>query len=212
MARTSTTANAILGLLALRPRWATTQLTEQIGRNMRFLWPRAVSRVFAEAKSLVERGMATSTTEARTGRGAPTRTLYRITPAGRRQVRSWIATDPRPLTLECEALLRVLLADLGTIDDLRRAVRSVASDADEMIHVARAVAGEYLTGTAPFQDDVHVRAMVFDFLVGFATSASEWARRADAYIDRWPQLDDRDRAKAAIDLIRDGTARLPDTA
>jgi PadR family transcriptional regulator, regulatory protein AphA len=209
--RTSTTAHAVLGLLALRRRWATTELTDQIGRNMRFFWPRAASRVFAEAKGLVEQGWATSATEPRSGRGAPTRTLYRITPAGRRRVRDWMATRPRPTTLECEALLRVLLADLGTVDDLRRAVQSVASDADDIIGVANVIAEEYLSGTAPFQDDVHVRALVFDYLAGFATNARDWAGRAEAYVDRWSALDDDGRTAAALDLIRERVASLRET-
>ena len=36
MRRTATTANAILGLLALRPEWSTWELTKQLRRNMRF--------------------------------------------------------------------------------------------------------------------------------------------------------------------------------
>ena len=52
MPRANTTANAILGLLALRPSWTATELTDQIGRNMRYFWPRAASRVFGEARAL----------------------------------------------------------------------------------------------------------------------------------------------------------------
>src|SRR5205807_1386136 len=147
------------------------------------------------------RGWATSATEGRTGRGAPTRTVYRITPAGRRQVRAWMASPPRVMTLESEALLRVLLADLGTVEDLRRAVQSIASDAHNMTVVGQMVAEEYLSGSAPFQDDVHVRALVFDFLQGFAANAADWASRAEAYIDHWSELEDDGRASAGLDLI-----------
>ena len=48
--RTATTANAILGLLALRKEWSTWELTKQLRRNMRFFWPRAESRIYDEAK------------------------------------------------------------------------------------------------------------------------------------------------------------------
>ena len=40
MPRANTTADAILGLLALRGSWTATELTAQIGRNMRFFWLR----------------------------------------------------------------------------------------------------------------------------------------------------------------------------
>src|SRR5436309_6533601 len=91
--RTATTANAILGLLALRKQWSTWELTQQLRRNMRFFWPRAESQIYEEAKSLVGKGYA-STEEVYTGRRR--RTLYRITPAGRRALKAWLATPPRP--------------------------------------------------------------------------------------------------------------------
>ena len=58
MRRTATTANALLGLLALRPSWTTWELTKQLRRNMRFFWPRVESRIYDEARTLVERGWA----------------------------------------------------------------------------------------------------------------------------------------------------------
>src|SRR4051794_18519541 len=53
MRRTATTANAILGLLALQREWSTWELTKQLRRNMRFFWPRAESQIYVEAKGLV---------------------------------------------------------------------------------------------------------------------------------------------------------------
>ena len=50
--KTASTANALLGLLALRPEWTTWELTTQLRRNMRFFWPRAESRIPAELKRL----------------------------------------------------------------------------------------------------------------------------------------------------------------
>ena len=210
MPRANTTANAILGLLALRPSWTATELTDQIGRNMRYFWPRAASRVFAEARALVARGSATATAEERSGRGAQIRTRYRITPAGRRRLRRWLASPPKPAVLESEALLRVLLADLGTTDDLLTAIRSVGAEADELFTVADGIAHEYLTGTAPFQDDVHARALVFDYLVGFARLSADWALRAEEYVARWNDMDDDRRADAGVDLIRRSAARSSD--
>jgi DNA-binding PadR family transcriptional regulator len=53
----STTSHAILGQLA----WgeATTyELVKAMVRNMRFMWPRAESRIYEEAKRLVDAGLA----------------------------------------------------------------------------------------------------------------------------------------------------------
>src|SRR5215467_16291265 len=102
--RTATTANALLGLLALRPSWAIYELTQQLRRNMRWFWPRVESRIYDEAKNLVQRGLATAETETAGGRE---RTVYAITGEGKRQVQTWLNSVPNETALESEPLLRV---------------------------------------------------------------------------------------------------------
>src|ERR1700741_1767782 len=109
--RTATTANAILGLLALRKEWSTWELTTQLRRNLRFFWPRAESQIYAEVKALVVRGWARDR-QPFVGRRA--RPRYATPAAGRRALTAWLATPPKPTALECEPLLRVLLAEFGT--------------------------------------------------------------------------------------------------
>jgi DNA-binding PadR family transcriptional regulator len=198
MRRTATTGNAILGLLALRPAWPTYALAKQLRRNMRFFWPRAESRIYDEAKRLVARGHATATRETAGGRA---RTTYAITRAGRRALQRWLATAPRPTTLECEPLLRVFLADYSTPDQLRTALAQVRADADAILDVGRVVGAEYLAGTAPFQDQVHVRALVFDFLWHHATMLRAWADRAETTLASWDGAAEADRATAAVARI-----------
>jgi PadR family transcriptional regulator, regulatory protein AphA len=209
MRRTATTSNAILGLLALRPRWSAWELATQLGRNMRFFWPRAESRIYDEARALDAKGLARAT---RTMHGRRQRTTYSITPGGRRAVRKWMATPPRATTLECEPILRVLLADLGTTDELLTAIAQVRRDGEAVLAVGRVVGGEYLAGTAPFQDDVHARALVFDFLTHHALALIEWADRAEAAVAEWPDATDDERAAAAIDTVRRCLAEYPPEA
>jgi len=206
MRRTATTANALLGLLALRPEWSTWELTTQLRRNMRFFWPRAESRIFDEAKSLVTRRLARSR-QSFTGRRA--RTSYAITAAGRTQLRQWLATPPKSTALECEPLLRVFLGDLGTIEQLRAAVAQVRADGHAILDVGRVVGPEYLAGTAPFQDQVHVRAFVFDFLSHHARMLIDWADRTDAALTRWPTSSERSRTTRALDTVRANLAGYP---
>lgn len=175
---------------------------------MRFFWPRAASRVYAESRAVVERGWALSSTEARSGRGAPSRTRYRISAKGRRELRRWLATPPRGVTLESEALLRILVASEGTEDDLRTSITAMADDADRLFTTARVIADEYVAGRAPFQDDVYFRALVFDFLAGFADMTADWARRSEAYVDRSRALDGEGRAAAGVELVRGRAAAM----
>jgi DNA-binding PadR family transcriptional regulator len=205
MARTSTTANALLGLLALRPEWPAWALATQLKRNMRFFWPRAESRVFDELKRLAADGDARSR---RDSTGRRQRTTYAITAAGRGRLRRWLATPPSPTTIECEPLLRVMLAELADVEHTRAAVAQVRADANGLIGVARVVGAEYLDGTAPFQDHVAARALVFDFLSHHARALLAWADRADAALDDWLANPDA-RDERAIETISECLATFP---
>jgi DNA-binding PadR family transcriptional regulator len=204
--RTATTANAILGLLALRREWSTWELTTQLRRNMRFFWPRAESQIYEEAKGLVTKGYARAE---RGYSGKRPRTTYKITPAGRRALKQWLATPPRPTTLECEPLLRVLLADFATRDQLAAALDQVRADAQAILEVGRVVGPEYLAGTAPFQDQLHVRAIVLDFLSHHARMLSDWADRTSTVVAGWddPTVD---RDALALQLIKSNLAAYPE--
>lgn len=205
--RTATTANAILGLLALRREWSTWELTQQLRRNMRFFWPRAESQIYEEAKSLVAKGYATAK-ETYTGRRR--RTVYRISASGKRALSAWLASPPRPTALECEPLLRIFLADFASRDQLDVALSRLRADADAILDVGRVVGTEYLAGSAPFQDQVHVRALVFDFLSHHARMLRDFADRADAVFDSWDRGEDR--VDVALQLIRRNLAVYPERA
>lgn len=207
MRKTGTTAHAILGLLALRPSWSTYELSQQLRRNMRFFWPRAESRIYSEAKVLVERGWATSDVVVV---GRRTRTVYKITPAGKEALRAWLSTPPRATALECEPLLRIFLGDLTDPEAMRGALNQARRDAEAILGVGRRVSEEYLAGTAPFQDQVHLRAFVFDFLSHHALMLQQWADRTEATLDRWPRLTEEQRTGSALRTIRSVRSQYPD--
>ena len=197
----------MLGLLALRPSWSTWELTKQLRRNMRFFWPRVESRIYDEARTLVTRGLAR---DRRTYTGRRPRTTYTITASGKRELQRWLATPPKATSLECEPLLRVFLGDLGTEEQLLVAVEQVRADADAILDVGRLVGVEYLAGTAPFQDQVHVRSLVFDFLSSHALMLRSWADRAESEIRAWAASSDEQRAERARSAIAEGLERYPE--
>lgn len=114
--------------------------------------------------------------------------------------------------MECEPLLRVFLGDLGTTEQLISALDQIRADADAILSVGRTVATEYLAGTAPFQDQVHVRALVFDFLSNHALMLRAWADRAEEAIGAWPELSASERAERAQAAIAAGIKRYPSAA
>jgi DNA-binding PadR family transcriptional regulator len=204
--KTATTANAILGLLAQRDSWSAWELTRQLRRNMRFFWPRAESQIFDQAKSLVARGLAR---DQRTFTGRRARTNYAITASGRQAVSEWLATAPRPTALESEPLLRVFFADFGTAEQALAAIAQIRQDGNDILDIGRSVGPEYLAGTAPFQDQVHVRALVLDFLSHHARMLTEWADRAERAVTAWPAQAGSQRTDAALTMIRANLAEYP---
>ena len=89
MKELTSTSYAVLGLLAARPRTAY-QLATLVARGLRFVWPRAEGRIYDEPRLLADHGLALARRE-HTGRRP--RTVYSITPEGRRALRRWI-TEP----------------------------------------------------------------------------------------------------------------------
>ena len=177
----TTTSYAILGQLA----WgeATTyELVKAMGRNLRFMWPRAESRIYDEAKRLEAAGLA----ESRTGRtGRRRSTTYAITAAGRRALRAWLAGPPEGISLEHGPLLHILLGREARPADLQAAVAAVRDHADNMLAVGTPLAQEYLDGRHPQQEEVHLRALTFDYLYRWARLNREWADRTEAELRRW---------------------------
>ena len=202
--RLTVTSYAILGQLALRP-WTTYELAAEMRRNFRYFWPRAESAVYAEVKCLAADGLATAE---RTYTGKRGRTTYAITPAGQLALADWLATAPKSYVLECEGLLRVFFARYGTTDELRAVLAQTREQAAELIAVADAIALEYQEGRAPFQEQIDVRAFVFDFLMTFGRTMHDWAVRAEAETADWADLSLEERRTRGRRII-DEAAREP---
>src|SRR5689334_6919014 len=109
MRELTTTSYALLGLLALRP-WSAYELAQQMQRGFAWFWPRAERGIYAEPKRLVDRGFARSRVE---HRGRQARTVYSITPSGRRALRRWLAAPSQPPQVESESLVRLTFLEHG---------------------------------------------------------------------------------------------------
>ena len=185
----NTTSFAMLGMLAIRP-WSTYELAKHVDRSLRPLWPRARSNLFNEPKKLVAHGMATASDDMV---GRRPRTVYRITPAGRRALRRWLGSPGEGPALEFEQLLKVFFADHGTRTDALRAVATIRAWAVERDDENIAVARSYLAGTGPFPERAAVLTVVGRFLTEFADMVTTWAEWAEGVIETWP--DDSSRAQ-----------------
>jgi DNA-binding PadR family transcriptional regulator len=145
MADQSPATYGLLGMLAARS-WTGYELTRQVARSLRFVWPTSEGHLYREQKRLVDLGWATVEPE-RTGRR--TRNRYTITPAGRRALGRWLATEPEEPHLQIEGVLRLFYANIGNPDDLRRSMAATAERTAAMLADLRGFVREYLAEGGP---------------------------------------------------------------
>lgn len=199
--RLTTSSFAVLGLLAIRP-WAGYELTQQATRSLRFAWPKSERLLYAEPKKLVEHGLATSLPESV---GERTRTVYTITEDGRAAITAWLATEPAPPVLEAEALLRLLFAENGSIDDLTAALDEMAIDAAELYEQVVTINVGYLDGHHPFPERTHLSVLFATFQLELFDLIVKWVEFAKTEIATWPTTEGlgmTDRTEAILDNIK----------
>jgi DNA-binding PadR family transcriptional regulator len=194
----TTTQSALLGMLSLRS-WGSYELVKEMGRNLRYFWPRAESRIYAELNRLKGEKLATSK-ESSTGERS--RQTWSISATGRHALKAWLRGESGETTLQCEDLLRIFLAQPEDTRTLASSIQRIRAEAEELSALANIIAHEYQTSTAPFQERVRARALVFDFLASWAHMRIEWAKRAQAYLAKLEDLDASAGDRVAVEHIR----------
>lgn len=176
------TSYAVLGLLAVRP-WSSYELTGQMSRALRWFWPRAQSNLYQEPKKLVAHGLALATPDAV---GRRPRTVYRITPGGRRALGRWLDQPGAGPVLEWEQLLKVFFAEHGTKAAALANLRAASAWGDDIEALSIELAGEYLAG-GPFPDRMPQLILTGQFLTEFGDLVSRWAQWAEDVVKTWPE-------------------------
>ena len=175
------TSFAILGLLAVRP-WPTYELAKQISRSLSHFWPRAESNLYAEAKRLVTDGYAAARQEQSGGRR---RTVYRITPQGRKALRAWLEAPGGDTRLESEPLLKVFFADQGSKADLLDTLRAMGAVAEAQQALLRDMAEEYRAGHGPFPERLAISVLAMGLVWEQLEATIAWSRRAIETVGKW---------------------------
>ena len=180
----TTTSYAVLAQVAVRP-WSTYELAQQRVRYFRYVWPRAESAIYREAKRLAAMGLIDGRREYT---GTRPRTVYSITEEGIEALRRWMATPVAPFSMDFEAMLRVFVMPLGTKEDAVATLTQVRSDAGDMLEFAGRVKQEFIDGINVTQDQVYLRAFAVDFFVSLLHTVDAWAERTLAQVQAWDDL------------------------
>lgn len=183
--RPTATSFAVLGLLGVQP-WTAYELVAQSRRSLHWFWPRSEAHLYAELKRLVERGHA----EAEVIEGRRQRTRYTITPLGRAALRDWLKTEPAPPTIELEGLLRLLLGDQGSTEDLRAALETTKRQAEELRDQGVPLIADLLATGGPFPQRLHLIEPLVSFYAEYNRLITRWCDETLAEIDTWPDTRD----------------------
>ena len=83
-------------------------------------------------------------------------------------------------------MVRVLIGEQGTLDDLRRNLESMVEQGEEALDLFAAHAAVLADAGGTFPERQHVLAMANRFMIGHYLHLVEWARWALAEIEDWP--------------------------
>jgi DNA-binding PadR family transcriptional regulator len=182
----TTTTYAILGLLRLRP-WTTYELAKQVQRSLGWFWPRAERKLYDEPKRMDAAGLVDQQREMT---GARPRTVYSVTPEGRKALRSWLDEAPAPPTLEFEGMIKVFFADGGSLKQLRSTLTSIAETAEGRLSDLETKAAELASSESAFAERVHLNALGLRFHLDNERSVASWARWALKETETWRSTTD----------------------
>lgn len=181
-AELTTTSYAILGLLAIKP-WTTYELAQQMDRALGLFWPRTRSKLYEEPKKLVAFGLARASSEKV---GKRPRTVYTITPGGRRALAGWVPQKGAGPVLEFEQLVKVFFAEHASTDDLLATLACVREWTEDQALAAAGIARGYLEGEGPFPERLPWLILVGQFLGDFTAMVDRWAEWATGVVEAWP--------------------------
>lgn len=225
MAAPSTTTFGLLGLLAVRS-WTGYELTKQIRRSLRFVWPASEGHLYREQKRLVELGWATVEQEPA---GRRSRNRYTITEAGRAALSDWLTTEPQEPHFQIEGVLRTFFGDHGEPQELTTSMLATAEKARSMLGEMLAFVDEYLEEGGPlwmleqgmggsederlqfhgrpmFPERLHVVALAIDVTTQLLDTVDRYFSETADQVASWPTTSDSSitpDTRARLEHIRD---------
>ncbi|MCP2336033.1 PadR family transcriptional regulator [Actinomadura rupiterrae] len=175
--------HGLLGLLAEGPA-SGYDLARRFEEHLGPVWPAQHPKIYAELSRLSKAGMIEVDSHGPRGRKA-----YRITDAGRAEVRRWLSEDAVDHTLRSESVLRSFFFWLMDPDDLHEHLRREQRYFTEIADLARGYAaakdrGEY--GTAPQTKSMRV---ALEAAIRVYQSLADWAEWAQTVPPATPEED-----------------------
>lgn len=102
----SPTAYVILGMLHKGPK-SGYEIKALVDKSTRFFWAASYGQIYPQLRRLAEAGLVEGADAPRDGRR---RTVYKLTPAGRKELRAWLREPPTTFETRDEGLLKLFFA------------------------------------------------------------------------------------------------------
>jgi DNA-binding PadR family transcriptional regulator len=164
---------AVLGLLARGPRCGY-DIKAAVDRTIRHFWAASYGQIYPELKRLEAAGWIEG---ADGSRGARSRRVYSITPAGRRELRAWLAGTETRMELRDESLLRLFFADTLPRDDALGLLSARRYGYAQMLAYLRSLDD----GTGP---DPPFVDLVYRWALDYCEWGIEWCERQERRLRR----------------------------
>ena len=140
----SPTAYVILGMLRTTPR-SGYEIKAIVDQSTRLFWAASYGQIYPELRHLAKAGLVEGTAAPRDGRR---RTVYKITPEGRKELRAWLREPPTTFETRDEGLLKLFFADalppqeaVGTLQAMREHRIGIVGRLREIEPIATAAGG-----------------------------------------------------------------------
>lgn len=167
-------SHGLLGLINLRPSNGY-ELKDVFKKSVNFFWNATLPQIYRTLAQMEAAGWVTSSMDHRDGK--PSRRIYTITNAGKKELRNWLALPPDAPSSRVSMMIKVFLAAEMDIDSfirqiaqwrdhhvaaLKRYRKDVAPMIEEKSHIAA------LAGSVPYW------RLTLDYGIRIAETAIAW--------------------------------------
>jgi PadR family transcriptional regulator, regulatory protein AphA len=164
---------AVLGLLAQRSR-SGYDIKQAVDRTIRHFWAASYGQIYPELKRLEAAGWIEGSDGSR---GARSRRVYRITTAGRRELRAWLGGTETRIEMRDESLLRLFFADAIPHGDALGLLAARREGYRQMLGYLRSLDD----GTGP---DPPFVDLVYRWALDYCEWGIEWCEQQDRRLRR----------------------------
>jgi len=173
----SATAYVVLGMLRSEPR-SGYEIKQAVDGSTRFFWAASYGQIYPELAKLAKAGLVEGDPQPTGGRK---RTVYRLTPAGRKELRRWLEEPPTRLELRDEGLLKLFFAGAASRGKAAAIIDARQRLAEEKLAALRAI--EPLAAETASSDDPFPH-LVLRYGLEMSEWTIAWCKRARAELER----------------------------